>query len=218
MDKKENQYISYNLPVKNLPKDTTFVFTINSEVVHKYAPYLVGYCNNYTHKGFLTKTDIDEHRCTEKNCPFLMKAYGRDDYWDEYFEKLEMKEAKREEKRQKQREYKLLGQRARKNSDEFIARGNTWLRNRGYEGVVEITGIRYDKPTKTTVVTYVADRRLDEFEFADLLTHCRVQVGSKTLLTRIRNEDKSYATLEEWHNSQKYKEFISERDFCIENK
>lgn len=205
------------LPVKNIPRDTTFVFTINSEVVHRNAPYLVGYCNNYIHKGFLTKSDIVEHHCTEKECPFLMKAYGRDGYWEEYFEKLEMKEAKREEKRQNQREHKLLSQRARKKNEDFIEQCNAWLKRRGYDGLVEITGIRYDKSTKTTIVTYVADRRLDEFEFADLLTHCRVQVGSKTQLTRIRNEDKSYATLEEWHNSQKYKEFVNERGFTLEN-
>lgn len=201
----------FDPPVKYTSKDITYVFTINSERVKKYSPSVVGYCNNSKHKGFLTQSDIREHQCKEKECSCLMKLTHKHEYWDKYFAKQEKAEQKAEQKRQKIQRGKEIAENIRKKHSAFIERGNIWLREEKYSEFCEVAGVRYDKKTKTTIVTYVSDRRLDEFEFADIYTHFRMQVGGKTQLTRIKNQDKSFATLEEWHNSEKYKELMQER-------
>lgn len=36
-------------------------------------------CHSRAHKGFLTAAAVKEHKCCEKNCPFLQKL--EHDYW-----------------------------------------------------------------------------------------------------------------------------------------
>lgn len=201
----------FNPPNAYVPSDEIYVFTINSERYKKYDSNIVGYCGNNTHKGFLTRHDINEHQCKAKECPYLRKNPINKEYWEKYAEKQEKEEERRERRRKAQREYKAFGDAIKEKHDSIIRRGNLWLQENGYGSLVEITGIRYDKKERIVVVTYVSDRRLDRLEFANVYSYLRVQIGRATWLTRVKNGNGEFATLEEWHNSEKYKELMQKK-------
>lgn len=201
----------FDPPNAYIPFEETYVYTINSVRIKKYDPQVVGYCNNNTHKGFLTRHDINEHQCKTKECPFLRKNPFNKEYWENYTEKQEREEERRERRRKAQREFKAFGDAIKEKHESIIRRGNVWLQENGYGGIVEVTGIRFDKKEGMVVVTYVSDRKLDRLEFADIYSYLRVQVGRATWLTRVKRQNGEFATLEEWHNSEKYRKMMQER-------
>lgn len=206
-----------NLPVKLVGKDTTYVFTINSERVKKYDKDIVGYCNNFKHRGFLSKQDITEHECLDKRCPYLMKLTHKDDYWNGYIQQQEMAREQAEKKKKRRDNSKTRSRLLQQKIEVFIKNGNDWLSEQGYDGFMEVIGYRIEKNSKTAIVTYVSDRKLDFYEFNDVFYHFRIQAGMKTRIVRAKNSDGSYATLSKWRNSKRYKELIDERAVLSEN-
>jgi len=195
-----------NLEEKFFPKNKIYVFTINSEAAKKQDSNLVGYCNSDKHKGCLSIADIEEHQCIEKECPWLMKLGYREKYWDKVAENLVSGEKQKESRKKKQQYTKNKEKTAENRSRIFVQRGNEWLKGENYDKIVEIAGVRVDKDKKIAYVNYVAEHFLEYYDFCDIYTHFRVQTGMKTELVRVRNPDGSYATFDDWHKSEKYKE------------
>lgn len=51
----------------------------------------IGYCNNYMHRGYITKESLGEHKCLERGCPHF-KRFKNANFWKDYY----VKERKRQ--------------------------------------------------------------------------------------------------------------------------
>lgn len=202
----------FDIPIKFIPKNTEYVFTINNSRVKKYDPNLVGYCANKKHIGFLTTRDIHDHQCREKQCSCLKMLTHRDNYWGKYLEEQKIKEEKSLAKRREQKDRKEMEDRIKKHWELFVQKGNQWLAEEGYGNFIEIVSARVIKNENKVNIIYASDRKLLSYEFNDILCHFKMQAGKfDVYLTRAKGADGEYVTIEDWHNSPRYKEMQNER-------
>ncbi len=202
----------FSIPVKYIPKDTEYVFTINNSRVKKYDPNLVGYCANKKHIGFLTTRDIHDHQCREKQCSCLKMLTHRDAYWGKFFLEQGEKAQKSLEKKRKMQERKETQKRIEKHWNLFVQKGNKWLEEEGYGNILEIISAKVIKEENKVNIVYVSDRKLLNYEFDDIFCHFKMQAGKFGIyLTRAKDANGEYATIESWHNSPRYKEMQQER-------
>lgn len=207
----------YELSTKYISKEPKFVYTINHERYNKYDSFIVGFCSNKIHIGYLTQKDIAEHQCLKRKCPCLKMLPYREFFWDTYIEKQNIKKEKTEKKKESLKKKKEFEEEQKLRWINLIAKSNQWIKEKGLSEVLEIVNMRFDKENNRVNAIYVSDRRLFDEEFSDIFSFLRTQTGKyKLYITRAKNIDGEYATIEDWHNNPRYKETLQERACKIE--
>ena len=143
---------------------------------HKWATwrYIVGFCGNATHRGWVDTRLLSEHRCVEKQCIYLEKS--NPGYWGDDYSgtgNSNFKNMSNAEKRKHARE-----------RDDYI---KSVLRP--YTDIY-VTSVRADK--KGLIVTYIYDKRVDLKEAIYVL---RDKFKCKILLRAVKSSDETRAKL-----------------------
>jgi hypothetical protein len=152
--------------VKDIKKD--YAYLIDGALAK--ADNIVGYCNNATHWGWLSKRLMKEHQCLEKECPYFEKTNAG------YWEKIEKEKALKAEKRKA----KALEKQRKAERDDFIR-----FVFEGYEDIF-VTAIKEIRGG--IMITYIFDKWVDLSAGRDVV---RRQYGGKVVTKAVRSSEEN---------------------------
>ena len=127
---------------------------------------IIGYCHNLTHLGYVTSKIIEEHKCIEKDCPFLSK-YEETSYW----RNLENKRRKRKEYKQNKQQEKIYLQEINSLIHEMTVHINDF----------KIKDIKKDG--KLIIITFYSCAQID---LSDVIEMLKSKLSIKTYFKRIK--------------------------------
>lgn len=144
---------------------------------------IVGYCTCDTHRGYLSKVLLRNHKCIEKGCPFLTK------HNEEYWGQRTYREQKRINEKTQNKQKKAIKKEQNQQEQEFLnyckMTAQRLASELGFDMIITRVSRNNDNKLNCDyIIHYVSNRKFDDFKLYFSLAKCLSKSFKKTFRFR----------------------------------
>lgn len=178
--------------------DIIWVKYINGSWTYTPVDKLVGYCFCDTHKGYLSKSLLAEHKCIEKNCSFLEKY---EDF--PYLVSVKRRETEKEQQKQLERKAKEHEEKeTAKNIEKAKKLIQEEITKQDYPIEITKVSLHRDSATKKKyiVINYVSGCSYNNhWKYHFIIRAVATHISGRCVLRHVKDPNGNYETIKEWH-------------------